>query len=179
MLIDRVREHIAAGKPQNSVAKYPWARKDLPAPVTKEELLKAEETIGFELPGLFKALYSKIANGGFGPGYGLLPLFTRRNGRNTTGGAIDLYARWREADLENEIDVVEEDERISQPKFSWPAMLIPLNDRGCAIRSCVDCSKADLPISRSDPGKSLTNCFKEAPSLKKWLLDSLEGKRMF
>ena len=41
------------------------------APATEEELAAAEKQLGYPLPSLLRALYANVANGGFGPGYGL------------------------------------------------------------------------------------------------------------
>ena len=37
----------------------------------KEQLLVTEEALGFSLPPLLRALYTTLANGSFGPGYGI------------------------------------------------------------------------------------------------------------
>jgi hypothetical protein len=55
-LIYRVREHLVG--------------QSLPPPASPRELAQSEERIGFNLPPLLRSLYSEIANGGFGPGYG-------------------------------------------------------------------------------------------------------------
>jgi len=142
-----------------------FAPSPIPPPASPEEISKAEELIGFELPPLLKSLYCAIGNGGFGPGYGLLPLFTppRRHGRGE--GAIDLYLLFREGDL------VEEG-------FSWAPMLIPILDWGSAVRSCVDCSNPDLPIMRDSP-KLEGHPICEAESMQEWLTDWLDGKDLF
>lgn len=41
------------------------------APATEEQLRESEQTLGYALPPLLRLLYLQIANGGFGPGYGL------------------------------------------------------------------------------------------------------------
>ena len=38
---------------------------------TQEQIQQTEHLLGFALPPLLVALYSALANGGFGPGYGL------------------------------------------------------------------------------------------------------------
>jgi hypothetical protein len=45
------------------------------APATEEQLRKTEEFMGFAHPPLLRALYMQVANGGFGPGTGLLGAF--------------------------------------------------------------------------------------------------------
>jgi SMI1 / KNR4 family (SUKH-1) len=40
-------------------------------PVREQQLKKTERQLGFSLPPLLRLLYTQIANGGFGPGYGI------------------------------------------------------------------------------------------------------------
>ena len=46
----------------------------LAAPVSPKDIASAEKRLGFPFPDDLKQLYSAIANGGFGPGSGLIPL---------------------------------------------------------------------------------------------------------
>jgi hypothetical protein len=46
----------------------------LHAPVTEEALQETERRLGHELPTILRTVYTTVANGGFGPGYGLLGL---------------------------------------------------------------------------------------------------------
>ncbi len=39
--------------------------------VTDEQLLQTEQVLKFSLPPVLRALYTQLANGGFGPGYGI------------------------------------------------------------------------------------------------------------
>ncbi len=41
-------------------------------PATEEQLHETEQILGFPLPPLLRLLYTRIANGGFGPGYGII-----------------------------------------------------------------------------------------------------------
>lgn len=91
-----------------------------PPPATPEVIHEAESQVGTALPPLLRALYS-IANGGFGPGYGLLGL---------QGGFADDMGR-------TAVDILSE-----VPKGLWPGMppeLFPLCHWGCAIYSFVHC----------------------------------------
>lgn len=56
--------YAAAGKPTEP----------LPAPLDSAGPRRAEARLGFALPPLLAALYTRVADGGFGPEYGLLPL---------------------------------------------------------------------------------------------------------
>lgn len=58
-------EYIALAHPQEGpLNRYP--------PATEEQLRQTEEMLGFALPLLLRSLYKQIANGGFGPGFGVI-----------------------------------------------------------------------------------------------------------
>jgi hypothetical protein len=40
-------------------------------PATEEQLRATEEALGISLPSMLRALYAQVANGGFGPAYGI------------------------------------------------------------------------------------------------------------
>ena len=44
-------------------------------PATEEQLARTEEVMGFAHPPLLRALYLQVANGGFGPGTGIIGAF--------------------------------------------------------------------------------------------------------
>jgi hypothetical protein len=47
---------------------------ELPPPATPEALDRVEWSLGFELPRTLRTVYGEVANGGFGPGYGLVSI---------------------------------------------------------------------------------------------------------
>lgn len=154
-LITEIRRHLSK------------TGRQLPPPATPKEIADAEEKIGFPLPPLLKALYTEIANGGFGPHYGFRPLFDYSDKRpaHRREGVIDCYISSREADFECGMQAVADGGR---KQFSWPPMLLPLVDVGCAIAICVDCSKPDFPVIRSDPNER-RQFRKESPTVEQWL----------
>jgi len=50
------------------------APRDLPPPASQADIATAESALGFAVPDDLKQLYTSIANGGFGPSAGFLPL---------------------------------------------------------------------------------------------------------
>ena len=143
------------------------AERPLPAPATQEQLDDAERRIGFALPPLLRRLYAEIANGGFGPGPGLLGV---TGGWRTDHGKTveDLHAEMLEAVHENR-------------HWVWPAALLPIADQG-GVYVCVDTAAPphrvsefdfeDLDDEERDGGWS--RAFGEvAPSLEAWLGDWL------
>jgi len=127
----------------------------LPPPVSDADIAEAERRLGFPLPGLLRELYTSIADGGFGPSGGLLPLLHGLPGRESI---VQLYESLRNGDPED----------TTGP---WPERLLPIIDHGCAIRSCVDCSSPSLRTFYHEPYKSLTP---ELPGferlLKEWIV---------
>ena len=63
----------------------------LPAlvPATAEAVREAEGLVGLPLPPLLRRLYLEVADGGFGPYYGLLGLAAGHSHNGLT--ALDLY----------------------------------------------------------------------------------------
>jgi SMI1 / KNR4 family (SUKH-1) len=120
----------------------------------------------FELPELLRMIYTKVGNGGFGPGYGLI---------GVPGGAIEdgktineHYQSFRSSDPDD-------------PKWKWPEKLLPICHWGCAIYACVDCSRPEAPVITFDPNchdlnDSWDDCFRQsASSLQEWLTAWLNG----
>ena len=86
-LICRVRKRVAG--------------QALPPPASPRELAESEERIGFDLPPLLRSIYSEIANGGFGPGYGFIGLITRVPlGQFKGDSAVELFESFRDGDPE-------------------------------------------------------------------------------
>jgi hypothetical protein len=153
----------------------PTARTDLAlmptfARATPEAIVSAEAALGQPLPPLLSELYEQVANGGFGPGYGLIGL---------AGGAlldtgqslVSLYQGFRQPDPED-------------PEWAWPAHLLPVSHWGCAIYSCVS-FKHPHPIVRFDPnghelGAPWESAFQpEAHSFEAWFQAWLGGSLSF
>ncbi len=89
-LCERIREHchqkqwygpdIYKDHPTFNWYPYgPWIRHDFRTgffpPATEEHLRLSEEAMGFPYPSLLRTLYLRVANGGFGPAYGLVGAF--------------------------------------------------------------------------------------------------------
>jgi len=122
--------------------------------------------LGRSLPPLLRAAYLRVGDGGFGPGYGLLPLFADDN---TDGdeSVVSLYQSFSLADPED-------------PGWQWPVQLVPFCDWGCAIRSCVDCSSELGAILTFDPngygpGEPFASTIAQThASIDAWFFDWLE-----
>jgi hypothetical protein len=104
-----------------------------PFPPASQDLVdEAEQILGHPLPALLRRLYLEIANGGFGPGYGINGL---RSGDGAATGqtAIDEH-RYYQA--------------IESPP---PPSFFPICAWGCAITTFVDCADDDARMWGFDP----------------------------
>ena len=124
----------------------------LSGPATPKSLERAERQLGFTLPPTLRQLYVEVADGGFGPGSGLL--------------SIERVA-------ERYLSVQEEAPRNQR----WPDRLLPLVDDN-PVLDCLDASNADGPVITWDPedlwervsDRTWQRSFSEtAPSLEAWL----------
>jgi hypothetical protein len=107
-------------------------------PASAGELAAFEQGVGFQLPEIWRRIYTEVGDGGFGPGYGLLGLIS---GAKSDDGhsALELYR------------VFTEEEDPDDPEFRWPKGLVPVCHWGCAIYSCLDLTKPETPVVRFDP----------------------------
>jgi SMI1 / KNR4 family (SUKH-1) len=138
------------------------AERPLPAPASEEQLADAERRLGFALPPLLRRLYAEVANGGFGPGPGILGV--KGGQRNDHGKTVeDLHAEMLEAVQENR-------------RWVWPAGLLPVVDQS-GVYVCVDATAPyrivefdfeELDEEGRDGGWS--RAFSDAsPSFEDWL----------
>jgi hypothetical protein len=110
-----------------------------PPPATPEQVRDAERRLGFPLPVPVRQVFSLVANGGFGPGYGLLGL---------GGGATDDLGATAVASY------MQRRSWNGQQGWYWPERLLPICHWGCAIYSCVNCERGgELRVIRYDPNR--------------------------
>src|SRR5262245_60588102 len=84
-------------------------------PASPEIVTSTERDLGFSLNPFLKRIYLEVANGGFGPGYGLVSLTKNVCSDQTLSS---LYHSFR--------------------THRWPDKLLPLWDWGDAIWSCIN-----------------------------------------
>ncbi|MFJ7587148.1 SMI1/KNR4 family protein [Streptomyces sp. NPDC097617] len=127
--------------------------KPLPAALGAEEIARAEGILGFALPPLLAALYTRVGDGGFGPECGLLPL----------GHAVSAYGAGRAS------------------ARRWPEGVLPIADFGCGMYVCVDCRSdtAQVLLFDHDPGEPELAWSIDTPSLAAWLGGWLDGTAWF
>jgi hypothetical protein len=107
-------------------------------PATQEQIAAAEQSLGFDLPALYKRILAEVGNGGFGPGYGLLGVQGGYPGFSE-GSLSDFYAHCRRQGPEGD-------------GAAWPSLVLPVCTWGCGIYSCLDCGEPGAPVLVYDPG---------------------------
>jgi len=138
-------------------------------PVSNDELVDAEKSLGFQLPALLQNIYLHIGNGGFGPGFGLLAL-NKKGANNYHMNLVDWYL---------------ERKNFSHPDYpNWPKQFITICDWGDCIVSEMDWTSPQASIYRfngdqygSKPFEEVMNC--ESPSLQKWLEDWVNNDPLY
>lgn len=132
-------------------------------PVTERQFALAELEIGFALPPLLRALYTRVADGDFGPGCGFFPLAS---------------GDWSVVELAKCAGACDND---AQQDLSWPPRLLQVVSWGCLYRSCVDCSRQSSPVIFYDNDYDTEGAapadylYPEADSLEVWLWAWLDG----
>ncbi|WP_405979212.1 SMI1/KNR4 family protein [Streptomyces sp. NBC_00158] len=144
-LLEQVADRVRAAVREDGEA--------LPEPLADGEAERAAQALGFALPPLLTALYTRIGDGGFGPEYGLLPLRQ----------AIAEYEAGRASD------------------WGWPEGVLPIADLGCGMSACVDCRSdtARILLFEPNPGERDLAWYLKSPSLAGWLRDWLDGTGWF
>ncbi|MGW7003535.1 SMI1/KNR4 family protein [Streptomyces sp. NPDC054933] len=140
----------------------------LQPPVSEGELAAAGQALGFPLHPLLARLYREVADGGFGPEYGLFRLSASGGGRvSETAGPLTAAYR---------------DRRAPDPRdegWFWPEGVVPIMTWGCGMLACVDCRSPKGTVLLFEPnpvGDDWADAwFVDADSLASWLEISLNG----
>lgn len=137
-------------------------------PATFQALDAAEIRLGFKLPTLLRRIYAEVANGGFGPSYGLLGIgggATNEDSRDS----VEVYEWFRKANPEDHY-------------WHWPERLLPIGHLGCGMFCCADCSSEATPIIWFEPNPHedgepwADSFFPFTDSLDQWLTAWLDGQ---
>jgi SMI1/KNR4 family protein SUKH-1 len=125
---------------------------ELPPPAAAAALAAAQALLGSGLPPVLQRVYSEVADGGFGPGGGLLPIATAAQ------ACLDFRR-----------------ESPGPRRSTWPAQLLPVvaHDPGCI---CVDLASGAVVdwdpdgLGEWSRGRAWQRSFSEiAPSVEDWL----------
>ena len=132
------------------------ARRALPIrpPASLADLQRVEQELNLRVPSFFSRVYLEVADGNFGPGYGLFPL---------TGATLSLVSETR-------------DKRDLVPDSGdpWHEDLICVCTFGCTFYAGVDCRGDRGAVYLFEEHHGLVK-EPEALSLAEWLIAWLEG----
>jgi len=117
-------------------------------PASEKITVAAESELGFALFPLLRRMYKEVANGGFGPGYGLVGL--SRGYRDEEGRSLCAVYRWK----------------------GWADGTLPLWDWGDATWSCLDIRSPDGTIVTHD---AHFGAFDTSFTIHTWLNAWLQG----
>jgi len=172
-------------QPEGSLDWLPPIPTLLYPPATEEQLQATEEILEFSLPPLLRALYKQVANGGFGPGYGLLGAlgggdeagwvitdeYLIRKGKKQS---IDLLACERRTfKKDNDSHKYLTDREIIVPQGFWPDRLLPISHNGCGLFYYLE-APTDAVFYGGDDHvtlRLLANSFEDF--LNRWMLEDL------
>ena len=140
-------------------------------PATAEQIARTETLLGFALPPLLRDLYREVANGGFGPGYGLIGV---EGGAPAYEGTRDtnivfLYKSFLHTPTRNE---------------PWSAKLLPICHWGCDYYSYLDCALPQTPvlaIDQNSHGHGPWGCAfsLHAHSFEEWMQRWADGENLW
>jgi hypothetical protein len=166
--IERLKAYVLKAFPPADYI-LAWGAKVYP-PASVQTVAKAEEQLGFPLPDLLREIYLQVANGWSG--------FIGLEAGESDEWGNSLEGRYR----------MVRSPHPDYPQCPWPEGLVPLENWGCNIWSCVHCLKRRNPVVRFDPNgidyenypKSFSDSFShEAGSLRCWLKAYAERRVAF
>ena len=172
-------------QPVGSLDWLPQTPTFLYPPATEEQLSATEEKLGFPLPPLLRALYHWVANGGFGPGYGLLGVM---GGGDEDGWHLpELYLWHTEGKQSIGLSLCERrhfekagdphkyvtDWEIIVPPGCWPDRLLPISHTGCGLYYYLNVPTDQMFYGADDDLtlRLLANSFVDF--FDRWMLDDL------
>jgi SMI1 / KNR4 family (SUKH-1) len=146
-------------------------QRSLPPPTTPDDIDRAETSLGFRLPPFLVSLYTRVANGGFGPGAAVaLPGYNA-----ALLWPVDQLVRHY-----HECHPIEADDNT--PFAPWPIGVVPMLYWGCFSEAAIDCIDPAAPVLlyESDVEEALPDeAWKiDEPSLEAWWHAWLEDRLM-
>jgi hypothetical protein len=136
-------------------------------PASPEQIEATEASLDFPLPEFLRRVYTEIANGGFGPGLGLIGVpggATDEHGNSI----VDLYDSYASTNPDDD-------------SWRWPDRLVPICHWGGAVYACADCADPAgaitcFDLTEYEPGRDLkTLMVPQQCSLESWLRRWAEG----
>lgn len=141
-------------------------------PATEQQLLTTEVALNFALPTTLHNLYTQVANGGFGPGFGIVGAIDGFASTGLGGNMVEAYIAFN-ANMAAVDYIQYRQARNNQivfevPHTVWSRSLLPLCDWGCLITSFLDADNGQ--ILRGAPTSQTSYTLRvQAASLEEWL----------
>jgi hypothetical protein len=171
---------------------WPGQRKIYP-PTTISVVEATEKELGFRLPSLLSQLYTEVANGGFGPGYGIygleggyadpIPLPADEPDKTKGGILTDWYFNYKGTrtripelnygSLSKGNAFLFIDPEVKPGNWGWFEKLLPISDHGCWQASCIDCSRTTFPVYYFDGQEC--NLRPQGLTFDEWMIDWLNS----
>jgi len=129
-ILSLIREFVAT-PPRTEYGKEPESQAK---PVAPDTIVAVEAQLGFKLPITLSRIYTEIANGDIGPGYGIFPV----HNEPVLNDLVDMFRYCLEGNGQ-------------VPNWNWPSTLLPFVSHGCGIYECVDCSVPMYPVIVHNP----------------------------
>lgn len=148
-------------------------------PATESQLLATEAVLGFPLPPALRTLYAQVANGGFGPGFGILGALGGFACSSIGGNIVEAYHALTDKtpllDYTAYKRISGERTLFELPGGVWSNRLLPLCDWGCLITSFLDIHTGQ--VLRGSPVSRTAYILRpQASSLEEWLERWLQGE---
>jgi SMI1/KNR4 family protein SUKH-1 len=123
-------------------------------PTTEAIICETEQKLGFPLPPTLRALYTEVANGGFGPQTGIRgALYGYEPYPNHDGTIVGYYpGKTLVGGQSSLIELQTLENVVLVPYGQWPRGLLQICDVGCCIEMCVglDSRMYEVAASESD-----------------------------
>ena len=133
-LIKRIKARVA--DPSRFVDSAAWVR-PIPVqtpPANSADVDAAEAAFGFPFPPLLRRLYTEVANGNWGPNYGLYGIPTD----GAVPGGNDMVGFY--------LECTAPEPAIESPFVEWPLGLVPLISRGYMDVELCDFFQPQYPV---------------------------------
>jgi hypothetical protein len=194
-IIEQVKLKIQNPNQITSMKKYWPGQGKIYPPTTITVVEATEKELGFRIPSLLSQMYTEVANGGFGPGYGIYGLeggytdpipHPADEPDKTKGGILtDWYFSYKGTQTRiPELDFpalskgnafIFIDPEVKKGNWGWFEKLLPISDHGCWQVSCIDCSKSTFPVYYFDGQECRLR--PQSLTFDEWIIDWLNSPR--
>lgn len=148
------------------------------SPVSRGDLEHAEALIGFPLPTILRRIYLEVGNGGFGPGYGLLPLNNEEDPHALVSDSLVTDYVVMHLATPEQMEAYRQGDVHASPLL--PEKMLMICDWGDNITSWLNCAQPEIPVLCSEATLDWQKFKVEASSFLEWMetwLQDIQLKR--